>query len=145
MSRRGVADGTPEDYTADPGKMPLVPPPPTPDDVIELLRGVIDPELGSNIVELGMAKGATVSATGEIVVTIALTTAGCPLRAQIQRDIRARVESLPGVTHVKLDWTELTADEKAAAMAKARWNVKENAPDTMIPATTSAGATREKI
>ena len=44
-----------------------------------------------------MAKGATVVADGEVVVTIALTTAGCPLRAQIQRDIRARVGSLPGV------------------------------------------------
>ena len=47
-----------------------------------------------------MAKGATVDADGEVVVTIALTTAGCPLRAQIQRDIRARVGSLPGVTEV---------------------------------------------
>jgi ATP-binding protein involved in chromosome partitioning len=111
-------------------------PSPTPHDIIELLRGVIDPELGSDIVDLGMAKGATVSPDGEVIVTIALTTAGCPLRAQIQRDIRARVESLPGVTHVKLDWTEMSPDEKAAAMAKARWNVKENAPDTMIPATT---------
>jgi ATP-binding protein involved in chromosome partitioning len=111
-------------------------PRPTPDDIVEMLRGVVDPELGSDIVDLGMAKGATVSPDGEVVVTIALTTAGCPLRAQIQRDIRARVESLPGVTHVTLDWTELDADEKAAAMAKARWNVKENAPDTMVPPTT---------
>ena len=138
MSRRGVAGGTRKDYTADPGKMPPVPTPslPAPQDIIELLRGVIDPELGSDIVDLGMAKGATVSPTGEVVITIALTTAGCPLRAQIQRDIRARVESLPGVSHVKLDWTELTAEEKSAAMAKARWNVKESAPDTRIPATT---------
>ena len=71
--------------------------PPTPDDVSTLLRGVIDPELGSDIVDLGMAKGATVDADGDVTVTIALTTAGCPLRAQIQRDIRARVGSLPGV------------------------------------------------
>ena len=61
-----------------------------------LLRGVIDPELGSDIVELGMGQGADVDADGDVIVTIALTTAGCPLRAQIQRDIRARVGSLPG-------------------------------------------------
>lgn len=103
---------------------------------MQLLRGVIDPELGSDIVELGMAKGATVDAGGLATITIALTTAGCPLRAQIQKDIKARVEGLPGITKVKLDWTELTADEKAAAMAKARWNVAENAPDTEIPSTT---------
>ena len=83
-----------------------------------------------------MAKGATVSPEGDVEITIALTTAGCPLRAQIQRDIRARIGSLPGVTHVHLNWTELTAEEKAAAMAKARWNVRENAPVTAIPPTT---------
>lgn len=100
-----------------------------------LLRGVIDPELGSDIVELGMAKGVDID--GDIVtVTIGLTTAGCPLRAQIQKDIKARIGSLPGVETVKLEWTELTAEEKSAAMAKARWNVRADAPDTEIPATT---------
>jgi ATP-binding protein involved in chromosome partitioning len=113
-----------------------VPELPTPDDVMQLLRGVIDPELGSDIVELGMAKGVEVGPDGQVAVTIALTTAGCPLRAQIQGDVRARVGSLPGVTGVRLDWTELTADEKSAAMAKARWNVRDQAPDTEIPATT---------
>ena len=101
-----------------------------------MLRGVIDPELGSDIVDLGMAKGATVDGDGNVVITIALTTSGCPLRAQIQKDVRSRISSLPGVTHVKLEWTELNAEEKAAAMQKARWNVRDKAPDTMIPATT---------
>jgi ATP-binding protein involved in chromosome partitioning len=101
-----------------------------------MLRGVIDPELGSDIVELGMAKRATVDPDGTVTVRLALTTAGCPLRAQIQRDVRARIGSLPGVTEVKLDWTELTQAEKAAAMAKARWNKAESAPDTEVPATT---------
>jgi ATP-binding protein involved in chromosome partitioning len=109
---------------------------PAPDEVLALLRGVIDPELGSDIVDLGMAKGAQVDADGTVTVTIGLTTAGCPLRAQIQKDIRARVGSLPGVTKVQLDWTELTPEEKSAAMAKARWNVRADAPDTDIPATT---------
>ena len=40
--------------------------PPTPDYVMGLMRGVIDPELGSDIVELGMAKGATVTDDGWI-------------------------------------------------------------------------------
>jgi ATP-binding protein involved in chromosome partitioning len=109
---------------------------PPSEEVMALLRGVIDPELGSDIVDLGMARKAEVADDGVVTVTIALTTAGCPLRAQIKKDIVARVESLPGVTGVKLDWTEMTADEKAHAMARARWNVRENAPDTMIPPTT---------
>ena len=103
---------------------------------MELLRGVVDPELGSNLVELGMARGVQVSDDGLVRVEIALTTSGCPLRAQIQRDVKARLESLPGVTKVRIVWAELTADEKAAAMAKARWNVARKEPDTAIPATT---------
>jgi ATP-binding protein involved in chromosome partitioning len=109
---------------------------PTPEDVLAVLRGVIDPELGSDIVELGMAKRATVDEQGDVVVTIALTTAGCPLRAQIQRDVRARVASLPGVGKVTLDWTEMTQEEKSSAMAKARWNVTQRPEETALAPTT---------
>ncbi|MGI9613137.1 MAG: Mrp/NBP35 family ATP-binding protein [Acidimicrobiales bacterium] len=108
---------------------------PNSDTVMNVLRGVIDPELGSNIVELGMAKGATVTDAGLVTVKIALTTSGCPLRAQIQRDTKARIESLPGVTQVKIDWTELTAEEKANTMAVARKNAADTATETAIPAT----------
>lgn len=101
-----------------------------------LLTGVIDPELGSNIVELGMARGASVEANGLVKVDIALTTSGCPLRAQIQKDVRTRLLSLPGVEKVKIVWGELTQEEKTAAMSKARWNVSRDAPDTSIPPTT---------
>ena len=103
---------------------------------MDLMRGVVDPELGSNLVELGMARGAQVSDDGQVRIEIALTTAGCPLRAQIQKDVKARLESLPGVTKVRIVWAELTADEKAAAMSKARFNVSQRAPDTAIPPTT---------
>ncbi len=109
---------------------------PTPDDVLSALRGVIDPELGSDIVELGMVRGARVGDDGTVVVTIALTTAGCPLRAQIQRDVRARVASLPGVQGVTLDWTEMTQEEKSSAMAKARWNISQRPEDTSLALTT---------
>jgi ATP-binding protein involved in chromosome partitioning len=108
---------------------------PTADDVVAVLRGVIDPELGSDIVDLGMVKGVEVSGEGEVVVTIALTSAGCPLRAQIQRDSRARVESMPGVTGVRFSWTELSPEEKAHTMSRARLNAQERAPDTEIPPT----------
>ncbi len=109
---------------------------PTTTDILGVLRGVIDPELGSDIVDLGMAKGATIGADGAVTVTVALTTAGCPLRAQIQKDVKTRVGGMPGVTSVRIEWTEMSAEEKSAAMAKARWNVREQAPDTEIPATT---------
>ena len=106
---------------------------PTSEDLFGVLRGVIDPELGSNIVELGMAKKADVDDEGIARITIALTTSGCPLRAQIQKDVRARVLSLPGVERVKINWTELTQDEKSEVMKVARFNVSQNAPDTAVP------------
>lgn len=109
---------------------------PTTEDVMGHLRGVIDPELGSDIVTLGMAKGATVDADGFVRITVALTTAGCPLRAQIQRDVRDRIGSLPGVTKVKIDWSELTVEEKRTTMATARRNIADRAPVTAISAGT---------
>jgi ATP-binding protein involved in chromosome partitioning len=112
----------------------VTPTPPTEDEILHLLRGVVDPELGSDIVDLGMVKDVRL-AEGVVTIRIALTTAGCPLRAQIQKDVKARVGGLPGVERVKLDWTELTAEEKAATMATARLRAAEKAPATQIPAT----------
>ena len=100
-----------------------------------MLRGVIDPELGANIVELGMVRDIAIDG-GTVVVTIALTTAGCPLRGQIQKDVRARVGSLPGVERVTLGWDELTQDEKATAMERARWNISQRHEDTSVAPTT---------
>ena len=114
----------------------MAPTPLTDADVIGLLRGVVDPELGSDIVELGMVRSAAVHDDGEVRVRIALTTAGCPLRAQIQTDVRSRLLASPGVTKVTIDWDELTQDEKAAAMARARRNIAERAGTTAVPPTT---------
>lgn len=111
-------------------------PRPEPTEINELLRGVVDPELGSDIVDLGMVKGVDVGDGGDVTVTVALTTAGCPLRSQIQKDVKARIASLPGVASVRIDWSELTPDERATAMGKARWNATQRAPQNEIPADT---------
>jgi ATP-binding protein involved in chromosome partitioning len=109
---------------------------PTGGDVLTVLRGVIDPELGSDIVDLGMARGAAVQADGSVDVTVALTTAGCPLRSQLQHDIKARVASLPGVTDVRIHWGEMTPEQRSTAMSKARWNVAQKPQDTSVPLST---------
>lgn len=105
---------------------------PSPDDLRAMLRGVIDPELGSDIVDLGMVRDVAIDDGGAVTVTIALTTSGCPLRAQIQRDIRTRIGGEPGVAAVRLEWTEMTQDEKSSAMAKARFNVSQREEETAI-------------
>ncbi|HEX4245419.1 MAG TPA: iron-sulfur cluster assembly protein, partial [Acidimicrobiales bacterium] len=57
--------------------------PPTAETVRQALAGVIDPELGASIVDLGMVRAVEVSAAGLVEVEVALTIAGCPLRDQI--------------------------------------------------------------
>jgi ATP-binding protein involved in chromosome partitioning len=104
--------------------------------VTNLLRAVIDPELGDNIVDLGMATGVTVSDEGLVTIGVKLTIKGCPLRVQIKNDVESRVTTHPGVTKVKIEWGEMDAEERTAVMTRARWNAKENAPATQIPLNT---------
>ena len=103
--------------------------------IMNALRGVIDPELGDNVVDLGMVKRLERSADRAMHITIALTTAGCPLRAQLMRDAKARVASLPGIEVVKIHFGEMTADERSNVMARARWKARDNALETDIPPT----------
>ena len=76
--------------------------PPSTEAVLDRLRAVMDPELGDNIVDLGMVRGVDVSADGDVHASIALTIAGCPLRAQIERDVRGSISALPGVRSVEM-------------------------------------------
>ena len=101
--------------------------------VREAMRGVIDPELGDDLVDLGMYRGADIGPGGAVTVQVALTTAGCPLRAQIQRDVDKRVGSLPGVTAVTVITTEMSPADKKKLMARARQRAQENPPATDIP------------
>ncbi|MGH9137058.1 MAG: Mrp/NBP35 family ATP-binding protein [Acidimicrobiales bacterium] len=110
---------------------------PTRDDIVHALRGVIDPELGSDVVDLGMVGDQfDIRPDGTVVVTVALTTAGCPLRAQLQRDVTNRVASLPGVSKVEVAWREMTDEEKKRAMDRARFNIATRQEQSSIAPTT---------
>ncbi len=106
--------------------------------VINQLRGVVDPELGSDIVDLGMVKEVDFKETGVLHITIALTTAGCPLKAQIQKDVRLRMKNILEITSVKIEWTELTDEERAQTMDRARFNLSQEDVVTQIPRTTKS-------
>ena len=101
--------------------------------VRDALRGVIDPELGDNIVDLGMVDGVDVSEAGAVVVRVALTTPSCPLRGQIKAEVMARVGALPGVGGIDVVTTAMLPEQKAALMARARWKASERAPKTTVP------------
>jgi ATP-binding protein involved in chromosome partitioning len=110
--------------------------PPAPDEVRAVLNGVLDPELGLSVTELGMVRDVAVSPDGTVRLGIALTTAACPLRHQIGVDIEGRVASLPGVTDVRIDYAEMTVDQRADLMARARREAQRRAPATRVAAST---------
>jgi ATP-binding protein involved in chromosome partitioning len=108
----------------------------TDDQIVDALRGVIDPELGDDVVALGMAKGHEWHDDGTLEVRISLTTAGCPLRAQLMKDVKDHVGPLPGVEAVKVTFGEMTSGQKKDLMARARWKAQErDQVVTDIPAT----------
>lgn len=82
-------------------------------EVIEALRPVEDPELHRSIVDLGMVRDITID-NGNVLVVVALTIAGCPLRAEIDRRVRTAVEALDGVVSAAPEFTVMTDEERAA-------------------------------
>jgi len=111
-------------------------PPLTEADVLGTLRGVVDPELGSDIVDLGMVQEVEIGDDGRVRVKVALTIAGCPLRAQIRDDVRAKLRAVPGVSDVKVEFGEMTQAQRTDVMQRARRKAADNAPATEVPLTT---------
>jgi ATP-binding protein involved in chromosome partitioning len=108
---------------------------PGPDDVMATLRGVVDPELGADIVELGMVNDVVVGDDGWVEVTVALTISGCPLRVQIRDDVQSKVMGLPGVVGVKVHFGEMNQDQRSQVMQRARKSAANRAPATEVPLT----------
>jgi ATP-binding protein involved in chromosome partitioning len=94
-------------------------------EVRRALSRVMDPELDRSIVELGMVRDQRV-VDGRVSFTLALTTAACPLREQIERNARLAVLALPGVQSVDIEVGEMTAPERAELQgAEAREGLAE--------------------
>ena len=100
--------------------------------ILERLALVRDPELGASIVELGMVGDIWVE--GAVAhVEVALTTASCPLRSDIERDVREAVLELDDINEVVLTIGVLDPTAKAALMRTARALAQARAPQTTIP------------
>lgn len=76
-------------------------------DVLEALKDVIDPELGINIVDLGLVYGVKVATDDSIVIDMTLTSAACPLTDIIERQAQMVLASLSG--DVLINWVWMPA------------------------------------
>jgi metal-sulfur cluster biosynthetic enzyme len=92
---------------------------PTKEEVVEALRVVEDPELGMDIVELGLLYDVEVEEP-KVHVTYSLTSMGCPVGPMIEQQIRETVESMDGVQGVdaELTWDPPWSPEKMSDDAK---------------------------
>lgn len=95
--------------------------PPTPEVVRKALRAVIDPELGLNIINVGLVYNVTVSEAGQVHVQMTLTSPGCPAGPEITGDVYETVNNLEGVTGVEVElvwepyWTPDKMDPRVRA------------------------------
>jgi metal-sulfur cluster biosynthetic enzyme len=85
------------------------------------LREVIDPEIGLDVVELGLVYGVELDPHGQVRVRLTMTTPACPLGEHIAADAEARVASVEGVSRVDVElvWDPPWTPERLSASAKA--------------------------
>jgi len=103
--------------------------------VLDALRGVFDPELGADVVELGMVRDIGLDPTPEgtnVTVGLALTIAECPMRSQIENDTTRKVSVIPGVAAVAVETKAMTKAQRSELMGVARRKARENATPTRI-------------
>ena len=105
--------------------------------IIESLRGVFDPELGSDVVDLGMVREVAIEG-GVVTVGLALTIAECPMRSQIENDTVRKIKAVPGVDDVVVETRAMTKAQRAELMNVARRRARENAAPTQVRPTTRA-------
>lgn len=78
---------------------------PSSEQVLEALKVVADPEIGMNIVDLGLVYNVVVTDDGEAQITYTLTSIGCPAGAQIDEEIREAAASVEGIESVTSELT----------------------------------------
>ncbi len=76
----------------------------TQDQIIEKLRNCLDPELGINIVDLGLVYGINIDGSS-VNVILTLTTPGCPLDSYFVKDITSKLKEIRGISDVAVELT----------------------------------------
>jgi metal-sulfur cluster biosynthetic enzyme len=75
------------------------------EDILEALRDVVDPELGINVVDLGLVYGVTLDGERNVSIDMTLTSAACPLTDVIEDQAREALEGV--VNDFRINWVWL--------------------------------------
>ena len=73
--------------------------------VLDSMRGIIDPDLGKDIVSLGFIKNLDIGKDGTVSFAVELTTPACPVKEQFKQACEAAVSAIPGVSAVSVTMT----------------------------------------
>ena len=101
------------------------------DILLKHLSTIVDPELGVNIVELGMVKDITYK-DSTVYIQLALTIAECPMRNQIETEINRKLLLMENIDSVVIDVVAMNKKDRSAVMEKARKKARDNATETKI-------------
>jgi ATP-binding protein involved in chromosome partitioning len=97
---------------------------PSREEILKAMEQVIDPELKRNVVELDMVRDVRIEG-GDVTIGIALTIAGCPLRASFEEQVASALAPVAGVERVALEFGVMTPEERSALTARLRGTVTE--------------------
>ncbi|QTM98675.1 MULTISPECIES: metal-sulfur cluster assembly factor [Sediminibacillus] len=90
------------------------------ENLMGALENVIDPELGIDIVNLGLVYGVDLDDNGVATVTMTLTAMGCPLAGHIEQDVKFVLSDIPEVkeTNVNIVWNPPWSKDRMSRYAK---------------------------
>jgi ATP-binding protein involved in chromosome partitioning len=108
---------------------------PSRDEIWKALEQVVDPELRRPVTDLDMVREIAVDGR-DVTVTIALTVAGCPLRASFEDQVARHVGAVPGVARTAVAFDVMSPEEKAALTTKLRGGVAERSKGIAIDRST---------
>lgn len=90
------------------------------ENILGALENVIDPELGIDIVNMGLVYGVELNADGLCTVTMTLTSMGCPLAGHIEADVRRALGDIPEIKEIDVNivWDPPWGKDKMSRYAK---------------------------
>lgn len=93
--------------------------------IIEVMKTIFDPEIPVNIYELGMVYNVSVDLTGNVDVTMTLTSPACPVAGSLPGEVQNKIKAAPGVANAKVNlvWTPPWSKDMMSDAAKLQLNI----------------------